>query len=126
VDGLASIGEIADLLGREEFEILKQLYRLKTNGLIELTLAQPVAMPQRATAGPQFFVFLTASVAAAMGPLAEIVIDDALESLGLTRATMPREAVAALAERISADIRDDEKRVRFQQTMLAAIRNQAA
>jgi hypothetical protein len=126
VDGQASITEIADVLGREEFEILKQLYRLKTTGLIELTFAQPVAAPQRVAAGAQFFAFLTTAVAAAMGPLAEIVIDDALDALGLTRATMPRDAIAALAERISADIRDENKRVRFQQTMLAAIRNQAA
>ena len=77
-------------------------------------------------AGPQFFTFLTTAVAAAMGPLAEIVIDDALDAMSITRATLPRDAVPVLAERISADIRDDDKRVRFQQTMLAAIRGQAA
>ena len=34
----------------------------------------------------------------------------------------PREAVASLAERISGEIREPEKRVRFQQTMLQMLR----
>jgi len=49
-----------------------------------------------------------------------------VEDLGFTRATLPRDAVASLAERVSAEIRDPEKRVRFQQTMLAMLRQQAA
>ena len=43
-------------------------------------------------------------------------------SLGFNRATFPRDAVAALAERISGEIREPEKRVRFQQTMLQLLR----
>lgn len=126
IDGRASVASIASDLGREEFELLKQLYKLKTNGLVELTITAPAAAPQRALAGPAFFTFLTTTVAAAMGPLAEIVVDDALEALGETRATFPRDGISTLAERISGEIRDADKRVHFQQTMLAALRQQAA
>jgi hypothetical protein len=38
---------------------------------------------------------------------------------------LPRDAVASLAERISGEIRDTDKRVRFQQTMLAMLRQAA-
>jgi len=61
-----------------------------------------------------------------MGPLAEIVIDDCIDAMGLARETMPREMTSTLVERISSEIRDVEKRVRFQQTMLGILRSQAA
>ena len=77
-------------------------------------------------AGADFFQALTTAVAGALGPLAEIIIDDAVEDLGFTRATFPRDAVASLAERISGEIREPEKRVRFQQTMLQMLRGQQA
>ena len=61
-----------------------------------------------------------------MGPLAEIIIDDAVADMGATRETFPREMVSALAERIAGEIRDTDKRVRFQQNMLSLLRSQPA
>lgn len=126
INGEATAGAIAAELGLDDFEAIRRLYRLRMSGLIELTAPQAAPAPVRQLAGPQFFQALTTAVAAALGPLAEIIIDDAVEDLGFTRATLPRDAVASLAERISAEIRDPEKRVRFQQTMLAMLRQQAA
>ena len=122
-----SAAELARAAGAEDIEFAKLLYRLKLQGLVELAMVQPSAPVQKARAGPQFFHALTTAVAGALGPLAEIIIDDAVEDLGFTRATFPREAVAALAERISSEIREPDKRVRFQQTMLQMLRgNQQA
>ncbi len=122
IDGSATAAELARVRLVEEIDMAKALYRLKLAGLGEMTPAQVVGPQQRALAGPGFFQALTTAVAAAMGPLAEIIIDDAVEDLGFTRATFPRDAVAGLAERISAEIREPEKRVRFQQTMLQMLR----
>ena len=122
IDGAASAGELARGRGVDEVEFARLLYRLKLQGLVELASVQQAAPAQRALAGPGFFTALNAAVAAAMGPLAEIIIDDAVEDLGFTRATFPRDAVASLAERISGEIREPDKRVRFQQTMLQMLR----
>ncbi len=127
IDGATTAAELAREAGVEDIEFAKLLYRLKLQGLVELAVVQHSAPVQKALAGPQFFHALTTAVAAALGPLAEIIIDDAVEDLGFTRATFPREAVAALAERISGEIREPDKRVRFQQTMLQMLRgNQQA
>lgn len=124
-----TIEDLAAEFGVDEFEAMKRVSRLKLAGLVELGSAIPAAAPTpvaRALAGPQFFKALTTAVAAALGPLAEIIIDDTVEDLGFTRASFPRDMVATLAERISSEIKDTDKRVRFQQTMLAMLRPQAA
>lgn len=125
IDGSATVGQLARLLGRSDLEAVRAFYSLKMAGLIELSLeaATPVAI---AMAGQAYFHTLQAAVAAAMGPLAEIIIDDTLDDIGFTRTTLPRSEMAAVAERISGEIRDPEKRIRFQQTMLAALRSSAA
>jgi hypothetical protein len=129
MDGRVSIAAIADDLGIEEGDLVRQLVRLKGSGLFELEIVQAQHREppqQRQTAGPQFFLALTTAVADAMGPLAEVIIDDAVEGMGFTRATLPREAVSNLCERIAGEIRDDEHRVRFQQTILSMLRSRAA
>jgi len=127
IDGQATAADIGGLLGVDDFEAVRHLYRLRMAGLIELATPQaPAAAPARQLAGPQFFQAFTTAVAGALGPLAEIIIDDAVEDLGFTRSNFPREAVASLAERVSSEIRDTDKRVRFQQTMLAMLRQPAA
>jgi hypothetical protein len=126
LDGQRTAADLCVELGVEDIDLARALYRLKMHGLIEMTAAQAPQPQQRALAGPGFFQALNTAVAGALGPLAEIIIDDAVEDLGFTRATFPRDAVASLAERISAEIREPDKRVRFQQTMLQMLRGQAA
>lgn len=122
IDGAASAGDLARARGVDEIEFAKLLYRLKLQGLVEMAVVQQAAPAQRALAGPAFFAALNTAVAGALGPLAEIIIDDAVEDLGFTRANFPRDAVASLAERISGEIREPDQRVRFQQTMLQMLR----
>lgn len=125
IDGSKSVAELGRALGRSDLETVRILYRLKQSELIGITIDQAAPL-QIAMAGPAFFKALYAAVAAAMGPLAEIIIDDTMESLGFTRGALPRTAMAAVTERISLEIRDSAKRVKFQQTMLETLRSQAA
>lgn len=120
-----SVAELARALGKSDLEMVRTLYRLKQMELIEVSV-EHAAPVQISMAGPSFFVALQAAVAAAMGPLAEIIVDDTLEALGFTRTTLPRSAMSSVTERIGQEIRDTAKRVRFQQTMLETLRQQAA
>jgi hypothetical protein len=127
VDGRKTIVEIAEALGGEELAVVKALYRFVNAGLVTLSgQASPVQPQRRATVPPAFFQSLTSAVAAAMGPLAPIIVDDAIEALGAARDAFPRERLSALIEHIAGEIRDDAKRARFQQTMLTALRGMAA
>ncbi len=125
IGGDATVGQLARQMGRSDLEAVRAFYSLKMSGLIELSVevAAPVAI---VLAGQPFFRALQTAVAGAMGPLAEIIIDDTLEDVGFTRATLPRSEMSAVAERISGEIRNPEKRSRFQQTMLAVLRAPAA
>ncbi len=126
LDGARTAASLATALGVDDFETMRRLYRLKLAGLVELEKPQQLAPAARALAGPQFFQALHTAVAAAVGPLAEIIIDDCLDALGHTRQDFPRDGIARLAEAISNEITDPEKRVRFQQTMLAMLRGERA
>ena len=58
--------------------------------------------------------------------MASIIVDDAIEDLGASRDAFPRELVSSLVERVAGEIREPDKRVQFQQTMLATLRQLAA
>jgi hypothetical protein len=126
LDGSRTAAQLATALGVDDFETMRRLYRLKLVGLVEIEKAQQLAPAARALAGPQFFQALHAAVAAAVGPLAEIIIDDCLDAMGHTRQDFPRDAIARLAEAISNEITEPVKRVKFQQTILALLRAQRA
>lgn len=128
MNGRMSIAAIANELLMDETSLVKHMVRLKNAGLFDLEIVQqaPQAPPQRQVAGPQFFQALTAAVADAMGPLAEVIVDDSVEAMGFTRTNFPREAVSSLCERIAVEIKDDRHRIRFQQTILSMLRNRAA
>ena len=96
-------------------------YALISLGL--LSAVAEIANAESGTpAGPDFFKALTRAVAVAMGPLAEIIVDDAIEEMGETRESFPKVSVSWLAERISSEILDPGKRVRFQAIMLDELR----
>lgn len=125
VNGRDSVADIAANMRVDEFAVLQTLAPLVAAGLIQIEVAATQAPPVRHTVGFQFFHTLTGAVAAAMGPLAEIIIDDCIADMGATRDEFPREMVSALVERVAGEIRDAEKRVTFQQTMLGILRNGA-
>ena len=126
VTGKQTIAELAEAAQTDEFAFMRLVAPLVSAGLIVLDTPATKAPPLRATMGAPFFQSLTTAVAAAMGPLAEIIIDDALADMGASRDAFPRDLVSTLAERLAAEIRDTDKRVVFQQTMLSMIRQAQA
>jgi predicted regulator of Ras-like GTPase activity (Roadblock/LC7/MglB family) len=82
---------------------------------------QSAAPPDLASA--RFFEQLTRELTRVMGAPAGIIIEEEIGALHVTRETFPKMHVAELIERISAAIRDETRRKRFQQAMSEAIRN---
>jgi len=125
INGQRTIADIAAAMGRDDFAVGKVVYRLMAAKLVEVHTDAPVVVA-KATTSQAFFRALTGATAAAVGPLASIIIDDAVEDLGSTRDSFPRELVSSLVERVASEIRETDQRVHFQQTMLTALRQFAA
>jgi Domain of unknown function (DUF4388) len=129
IDGKASVSEIAALLRADELAVSRMLYRFAADGLIGFDQAAAPAVQKpvvKATVHPAFFQQLQSVSAASLGPIAVLVIDDALEAVGSTRENLPRDAVTKVVELVANEIRDDAHRVQFSQVMLQWIRAQAA
>jgi hypothetical protein len=121
VNGARNVAEIAHNLGQDEFTVAKGLYGLVTAGLLEV--GEKPQAPPKATINGGFFARLNSEFTDVMGPLGPVIIDDEISGLGETRESFPRDKVAELVERVSAEIEDGDKRARFQQIMLDMLRS---
>lgn len=91
----------------------------------------PVPQPAPAPGGPaapvpivdeQFFRELARASAAALGPLAAVIVEDAVEAFGLPVDAFPRSRAAHLVEVVAREIKDDRRRADFQAYMLRFLR----
>ena len=129
IDGRTPVAELARQLNVEDFAFARLLDRLCRESLVEFeSAAAAIRLPQRPVPAvdPAFFTQLTRATASALGPLASVVIEDALVALGHTREAFPPDKASRLVELVANDIREDLRRVRFQQAMLQWMRSRAA
>ncbi len=120
VNGERSVAEIAKSIGMDEPTVTQIADSLFKAGVLQVA-GGSVALPN-ASVDAAFFDQVTRELARAMGPLAEIIIDDEIDKLGEKRDAFPRERIPDLVAGVSEAIRDEGKRVKFQQVMLEAIR----
>ena len=121
VDGVRDVSEIADAIGLDEFSASKVLARLVSAGL--LVHQERRDMAPRVFVNGGFFERLDEEFVEVVGPLGPVIIDDEIAAMGETREGFPRDKVAELVERISADIEGETKKEQFQQIMLDLFRH---
>lgn len=121
VNGLRTVAEIVETTGKDEYEVAKILFHLHSSGL--LTKLDNSGQPATTTVAEAFFVTLEKELKNAMGPMAEIVIDETIENLGEARNSFPQDKIPVLVEKVSMDIRDEGKRLKFSQIMLELLKN---
>lgn len=120
VDGVRTLSEIAQRIGMDlttAQQIAESLLQVRI-----LEIAAGTLPPVRATVDTAFFKQLSLELARAVGPLAPVILEDTIAALGEKQESFPRERLADLIERVSEEIRDPARRLRFQQVMLEAIR----
>jgi hypothetical protein len=128
VDGTRTVAEIARATRLDEAAVRTTLVDLHRAGVLEIVGVVDV-MPDHANEPPpstldgRFFSQVELELARAIGPLAEIIVDDELAAMGEKRAGFHRDRAAELVERVSLAIRDETKRVKFQSAMLPEIRD---
>ena len=115
-DGQKTLDQVARNLNKNP-AALKQVV-LK---LLGARLIQPVNQVEK-TADTGFMEYLVSRLSAAIGPLGRIIVEDGLETLGHTCATLPAGQAAELTDLVSREIPSEAKRVQFKQAMLGKIR----
>jgi len=116
VNGVRTVAEIARRLRMNDLELAETLFTLSSAGLVEVC-EHPEVAAQPAVDEATFAQIRTA-LARLMGPLAQLLLEEAIEGLGEDAETFPRHRLAVLIEALAEQIPDEAKRVQFQQAML--------
>lgn len=117
IDGVKNLGEVAKLLKIDMQTLKETLLRLDRLNLIEADIA---TVP---TLDAEFFDFLTDRLSIAMGPMAEILIEDEIQEMNIQRNKIPAHRAAELVDVLAREILREEKKVEFQQAMLKKLKN---
>jgi hypothetical protein len=116
LDGTKNVGTIAEKTG-----ITLDAMRRIIAKLLQLKIVQPVKR-QVKVLEPDFLDALEKELALAIGPIAEVVIEDAIADLGHTLDLFPADQAAELIDYISQEIQRDDRRNTFRQNMVNRIR----
>lgn len=116
IDGKRSLGEIA-LKRRLQIKELKSTL----SRLLQLKLIMPV-QPAVSTIDQDFLNFLRLQLSQAVGPIAEILIEDAIADLGHNLSSFPTNQVAELVDLLSKEIQREDKAMTFKQNIVSKIR----
>jgi hypothetical protein len=120
VNGVRTVADVAKSIGMDDVIVTQIVDMLYKAGILEVT-AGSVPIPAE-TVDASFFKQVTTELARAMGPLAQIIIEDEVANLNEKMEDFPRDRIPDLVERVSAAIPDPKKRLAFQQIMLDTIR----
>ncbi|MBS3809597.1 MAG: hypothetical protein KGY38_05545, partial [Desulfobacterales bacterium] len=93
--------------------ILSKLHNLK--------LCEP-AKENMPVLGKDFFDFLSAQLSRAMGPIADVVIEDEINEMGEDAKQFPAHRAAELVDLLARQILREERKVAFQQAMVKKLR----
>ena len=117
IDGVKNLGEVAKILKIDMNSLKETLVKLDRLKLIEADVATFPTLNQ------EFFDILSNNLSIAMGPMAEILIEDEIEEMGVDRYKIPAHRAAELVDILAREIPRDDKKVQFQQTMLKKLKN---
>lgn len=116
LNGEKNTATLAGELGMTLSDVRDVLVRLDFLGLIEEVVS---AVP---TLSGDFYPFLADNLSKAMGPMAEILLEDLLQEMNLDREGIPLTRAAELVDALAREIPRSEKRVEFQQALLAKLK----
>jgi hypothetical protein len=116
LDGQRTLSQIAHACGMEP----KALQAIVTR-LLDLKLIAPV-QAATATLDTDFIAFLSTQMSQAVGPIAEILLEDAVYDLGHELNQFPAPQVAELVDYLAREIQRPDKAMAFKQNILSKIR----
>ena len=117
LDGEKTLADVARSL-EMDMETLRQA----VTGLYQRELIERVTVGGQTLTQP-FFDQLKAQLAIAVGPLAEFLIEDEVQEMGLAATEIPRTRAAELVDLLARQIPRNERQVQFRQAIVSVIRD---
>jgi hypothetical protein len=89
--------------------------------LVELRLIEPIKRDSPHL-NKRFFMALRINLSKAVGPMAEILIEDVMAELAMKPSAIPKNQAAELISTLSLEVPDEEARIQFKKEMLEIIK----
>ena len=118
IDASKHIDEVATEVGMDGVTMQATLHKL-----LDLKLIEPVRKAGDAV-GARFVNQLKNRLARAVGPMAEILIEDSAADMGRPLAELSKRQAAELISSLAVEIPDQENRIQFTKSMLDIIKPQ--
>lgn len=116
LDGRTVLGEVARKLDLSISDLRPHLQKLMEYGVIE-EVQEPVAVLD-----PQFFGYLSGHLSRIAGPIASVMVEDAVLEVGNGATEVPKNRAGELIELLGGQIPDERQRVEFIKKMLLKLR----
>lgn len=116
LDGRKNLGMISREIGIDMSAMRSVISKLAKHKLIEV-VKENIPVLDKA-----FFAFLTDQLSIITGPIAQVMVEDAIRDIAHGSSVIPVNRAAELIEMLSRQIPETEKRTSFIQTMLARIK----
>ena len=116
LDGKKNVGAVASKAGLNMSsmrEVISKLLQLKLIEKVEENIH---------FLDNDFIEYLFGQFSLAVGPIAQVLIEDETQDLGFSVSQFPIQRVAELVDRLSREIRRDEKKTEFKRNMINKIR----
>ena len=116
LDGNKDLGQVARSMGLNMTDMRDAIARLIDLDLVE-TVQRNISSLDR-----EFFDYLNAQLAHAIGPIAGVLIEDEIAQMGHALSQFPRARVAELVELLAREIKREEKKAIFKKNMFIKIK----
>ena len=115
LDGKAPLSRIAQKAGLNMSTMREIIAKLMQNGLVEKVDKEIVTLDK------DFFDYLVSQLSLAVGPIAQVLIEDEVHNLGHDVSQFPGNRVAELVDNLAQEIRRKEKKAVFLKMLAAKI-----
>ena len=115
LDGEAPLSRIAQKAGLNMSTMREIIAKLMQNGLVEKVDKKIVTLDK------DFFDYLVSQLSLAVGPIAQVLIEDEVHNLGHVISQFPGNRVAELVDNLAQEIRRPEKKAVFLKMLAAKI-----
>jgi hypothetical protein len=119
LDGQTNLGAVAKKVGLNMSSMREVISKLLQLNLIEKVEDQIRILDN------DFIEYLFAQFSLAVGPIAQVLIEDEVYDLGFDMSRFPAQQVAELIDRLTREIRREEKKMLFKRNMINKIREKS-
>ena len=116
LDGKTPLGVVAQKTGMNMSSMRDIIAKLMQNGLVEKADREIVMLDK------DFFDYLVAHLSLAVGPIAQVLIEDEVENMGYELSRFPGHRAAELIDNLAQEVRREEKKNVFLKMLATKIR----